>query len=208
MSSWAKLNIKEPAPLYEVPGINSIEPIDVYNFRYSRPYTELSKPELEDPHRQYLDVLCNLDRGSSLLIFGSGHSFNMNIFYDYGRFSRLVAVDFSAAAKIGLYKEIEFYDNNILEGDLPVVCDYVFSAHTIEHFYKKELFDIVLPRLFKAARRGVVILVPYGTNWAGEPYHKCQFYENDEFASLFDKYRIVRKGSEIIFFKGETDHGF
>lgn len=200
MMSWTNISIEAVRPLYEVldyPGVE--EPRGLYTQRYSRHFTELSIPELEDPLRYYDEALSYSDKGSSLLVFGSGHSFNSNVMWDQGSFSRIVAVDFVPAAKVGLYKEIEFYDNNILEGDLPVICDYVFSSHTLEHFYKEDLFKIVMPRLTKAARKAVIIVVPYADNWAGEPYHKCRFYEDDEFASLFDKYKIIREGAEIVY---------
>jgi len=199
MSGWVNINLVSVLPLYEVAGMNSPEPEDLYTQRYLRDYTELSQPELEDPVRYFDKLLSGLDSNNSLLIFGSGHSYNVNKIYDNNKFSSIVAVDFVQAAKKGLYKEIDFYDTNILERDLPVVSDYIFSSHTLEHFYKQELFDIVLPRLLKAARKAVIVLVPYADNWAGEPNHKCRFYENDEFAAKATKYKIIRNGVEIAY---------
>lgn len=199
MSEWVNINLSEVAPLYEVIGMDSPEPEDLYTQRYTREYTELSQPELEDPVRYFNELLSDLDLDSTLLIFGSGHSYNVNKIYDNNKFSKIVAVDFVKAAKKGLHREIGFYDTNILEKDLPLVSDYIFSSHTLEHFYKHELFDVVLPRLLKAARKAVIVLVPYADNWAGEPNHKCRFYENDEFAAKAIKYKIIRNGVEIAY---------
>jgi hypothetical protein len=102
---------------------------------------------------------------------------------------------------------------DILKDDIIEKYDYVFTTHTIEHFTKDNIFNIVMPKLFKAAKKAVVALVPYGDNWSSANNHQCRFYENDEFAAMATRYKRIRDnpdegkvGIEIVFWFDVEEH--
>lgn len=176
------------------------EPIEEYTNRYSVPGYKLSNDFKTDVKRYIDEVLSYIEEGSSVLVFGSGHSYYSNSFFNLcENIVKLSVVDFVEAASFGLNKDIEYYNTDILKQDLVGEYDYVFTSHTIEHFTRKEILEVVLPRLRGAARKAVIIVVPYGDNWGGEPNHKCRFYEDDELAFLSNKYKIIRDGIELVY---------
>ena len=187
-------------PIFEVEEFkNAVEPADVYSARYSRHVSELSPAEAEDIVRYMSEVFSYFDSDSSLLVFGAGHSCNSNEFSKHRSIRKTVAWDFVEASSIGLDPNIGFCNKNILNDTIEGEFDYTFSSHTLEHFTREELLTIVIPKLLKATSKALVVVVPYGSNWEGEPTHKCRFYENDELAKLCSKYKKIRGGVEIVY---------
>ncbi len=186
--------------IYEVEEFkNTAEPIDLYNERYVKDASLLCQAEIDDPHRYMDEVFSSFDDDSSVLIFGAGHSYNINEFNKHPNVCTTASWDFVDAASIGLNDGIRFYNENIMEDTIDAEYDYVFTSHTLEHFTSKELLTVVLPRLFLLARKAVAIVVPYAKSWEGEPRHKCRFYENDEMALISNRYKIIRGGAEIVY---------
>lgn len=176
------------------------EPLDLYNERYSRDVSLLNQYELEEDPKRYIDeVISYFDDDSSVLVFGSGHSHNMNEFYKCSNISSLAAWDFAKEAATGLNESIVFYDENILEDAIKERYDYVFTTHTLEHFSRKQLLTVVLPKLLLIAKKALVIIVPYKDAWGAEVLHKCRFFLNDELAALSDKVKLIRNDAEIVY---------
>jgi hypothetical protein len=201
MVEWIINNSSKHKPILEMVGrVSNNEPIEEYTSRYSVPGSELSDDFKTDVERYINEVLSYIDDDSSVLVFGSGHSYYSNSFFNLcENIKELSAVDFVEAASFGLNEDIDYYNTDILKQDLPGKYDYVFTSHTIEHFTRKEIMEVVLPRLKKAARKAVIIIVPYGDNWGGEPNHKCRFYEDDELAFMSNRYKIIRNGLELVY---------
>lgn len=209
---WEIINLSNPKPLHEVAGAVVQEPIADYKNRYINPLEDLKKLELE---RHVVEIFSEFEPKSSVLIFGSGHPGNVNFYQAHcPNVTRLGAVDFIFEAGLGLNSNIDFYCSDILSDNFSnvQVYDYVFTAHTVEHFTKENLFSLVLPRLCEIALEAVIVLVPYADNWKEEPSHRCRFYEDDEFAALAKKYKRIRdtedgtrQGIEIVYwFEGRA----
>jgi hypothetical protein len=184
-----------PRRIYEVKGATD-EPIEIYRERYTSP---LPAHYMDKVMRYYLGVITHMDPGSSVLVFGSGHPLFMNDLKNQSKnIDKYGCVDFIEEAGIGLDKCINFYNNNILEEDLPDGYDYVFSSHTLEHFTRDELMELVVPRMLMAADKAVIAVVPYASAWSGEPSHKCRFNEYDELAALASRYKVMLDGKELV----------
>lgn len=195
MSSWKISNINAVRRIHEVKDPGS-DPIDVYPQRYLSELPEIS-PEIS-VQRIWKEIFCEFEPESSVLLLGAGHSYWANSYKKFPNISTITSLDYIKEAGIGLDQEISFYCQDLLKEGLPGQYDYIYSAHTIEHFTREEVLYKILPMCFSAAKKAFVILVPYGTYWADEPSHKCHFYEDDELAVLADKYKIIRDGSELV----------
>ena len=200
--NWERIHIKEPKNIYEVAGASD-EPLDIYRQRYTSPPPDYYEDKI---YRYYENVLQYVDYASSVLVFGSGHPYIMNKFKDICfNIGKMGCVDFIVEAGNGLYKDIDYYNVDILKDNLPTGYDYIFSSHTLEHFTRDQLLNTVMPRLMHASREGVIAVVPYGEAWKDEPSHKCRFYEDDELAAMASKYKKILDGQELVlwFQKGE-----
>lgn len=186
-------------PITEVPARRSIvEPVSLYAERYVRPVSALSPAELEDPFRYLREVFVDFAPTSSVLVFGSGHSYNVNVFHD--NFGGAVAAwDFVQEASVGLPESVPFFSNDVLMDSPPPPYDYIFTSHTLEHFTRQQLLTIIVPRLLSLVTKALVVVVPYGDNWADEKTHKCRFFENDELAEMSRVYKRIRGGVELVF---------
>jgi len=201
MTDWVLPKRDFVKPIEEmIDRYNNVEPKDVYEERYIVPGEKLSLDFKDDAERWITEIFYDFKENSFVLLFGAGHSYYSNYFLKQCvGVNKFYAVDFVDASSKGLDKRIDFFNTDILKEDLPVSCDYIFTTHTLEHFTKPEIFDVVLPRFFLAAKKAIVIVVPYGNNWPNEPNHKCRFYENDELAALSSRYKIIRGGAEIVY---------
>lgn len=205
-SKWVKT---KPADInqYGVPGYVE-EPLDIYQQRYTSP---AGKFRVRENERYLTEVLKSL--GGSLLIVGSGHPDNASTIYSRGSFYKVVCLDIVSGAGNGLGYDIDFIHDDLTARPFSspdsitynMRFDYVFSAHTLEHFSKEVLFDVVFPELIYCSKKAVITVVPYGEAWSGEPSHKCRFYENDEFAAMNDYYKIIFGGKEIAYWKSAYD---
>ncbi|MCK5019616.1 MAG: hypothetical protein KAS32_21335 [Candidatus Peribacteraceae bacterium] len=173
------------------------EPFELYRNRYKEPSSIL---RVKDAERYVEEAIGNIE--GTLLVVGSGHSDHCNVFKKELPGVAIIASDFVEEAKIGLSKNISFFTLDLLgKYEEGLKFDYVFSAHTLEHFSKENLFGVVWPHLISLASKAVITVVPYGSSWEDEPSHKCKFFEDDEFAGLQDKYKIIFNGHEILFWK-------
>ena len=194
-SDWIKVEKGEPLPIISLP-YREDDPVDVYKARY---IVAPAEDSILKADIYFDEVFLDFEPASSILLFGSGHSFWPNYIGDrfYGE---VYAMDYVPEAGYGLSDKVEgFHCNDILTGGITGKYDYIFTAHTIEHFTRQQLLEVVLPELKKHALKAVVILVPYREHWATEPSHKCLFYEGDELFMLADKYKVIRDGLEFVF---------
>lgn len=207
MVDWLLIPSGTIMPIEEVLTAAKEEPRNEYAERYLRSSSEMNVYERADAQRHIQEVLSEFENDCSVLLFGSGHHFYANTYYTQCDNIRILhAMDFVPEAGHGLHPDIKFFPTNILQGDISNVYDYVFTTHTVEHFTRIQILNIVVPKLCAAARKAVVILTPYAANWGGEPTHRCRLYENDELAALATKYKRIRdnpdegtKGIEIVY---------
>lgn len=197
--NWTDVKIPNPHQIIEIIS-GTDEPIDVYKERYASPPPD----NFEDKIRRYQEnIIAYMDYASSVLVFGSGHPIEMNAMKRMGlNIGKLGCVDFIVEAGIGLDKDIDYYNIDILKDKLPTGYDYVFTTHTLEHFSRDQLLNVVMPKLKEAAREAVVAVVPYGEAWSDEPSHKCRFYEDDELTNLASTYKIILNGQELVLWIG------
>lgn len=208
MVRWSYPNKETFQKIYEIKDSIEEEPLEIYKERYKQ-LIESTHPELLKSLQRYIDeILCELDNDCTLMLFGAGNSIHANTYYKQcNNIKNITAVDFITESQVGLNKNIKFLNIDILKDDFNKIVgiyDYVFTTHTLEHFTREKLLNIVIPKLRKAARKAVIILVPYGKNWAGESSHCCRFYENDELAEMSEKYKRIRNnvvevGIEIVY---------
>ncbi len=90
-----------------------------------------------------------LDIGSG---FGFGPAHLMNIFKDWC----VEGLDFSDKACVESVVKTHCVD--VIANNIPESYDYVVSAETLEHFSKPM---VILDKMYKAARKAVVLTVPY-----------------------------------------------
>jgi len=174
----------------------SNEPFEVYKDRFTGPSSPL---RIKDAYRYVEEVLINLD--GSLLVVGSGHGDHCNTFLTRCPNISITASDILIEARAHLDSKIHFICLDLLFEQFKNKFDYVISIHTLEHFTKIDLFNTVWPNLVNAANRAVITIVPYAMAWSDEPSHKCYFYEDDEFAVLQDRYKIIFGEQEIVYWK-------
>ena len=189
---------KTPKKIIEVAGSVSEAILDdTYMERYSKP---LPKADDEKVQRYIDEVLSDMDNNSSLLIVGSGHPDLAKMTKNRcNKFRKIGCVDRIREASLGLFdNDISFYKLDVLEHDLPSDYDYIFSSHTLEHFTREELLGVVLPRMKKAALRGVYTVVPLEEAWSAEPTHRCRFYIGDELFCSANKYKIIHNNMELV----------
>jgi len=177
------------------------DPIDVYKDRYINHPPDVSPKETID--RIWNEAFIHFQPESSVLLFGSGHSYWANEFRKFPNVSKISVLDYVEEAGFGLDSEIDFYCDDILTTGITGKYDYIYSAHTVEHFSREDVLFQVLPKCLAAAKKAVIFVVPYGTNWADEPCHKCLFYEDDELCALASRYKIIRNGIELVLWFGE-----
>jgi len=193
MIDWLPIPTGEPKVIEQVFGAVKSEPRHIYSERYTKPVSEMNEYEKADAQRYIQEVLTEFAGGCSVLLFGSGHHYYPNTYYTQCKnIKTLHAMDFVFEAGHGLFPEIEFFPTDILHEQIPQAYDYVFTTHTIEHFTRFQILNIVVPKLCFAARKAVVILTPYADNWGDEPTHRCRLYEDDELAALATKYKRIR----------------
>ena len=196
---WSTVPESVAKRIQEVAGATE-EPIEIYRERYTSP----SPPHYIDKVDRYVkEIFWDIPQMFSLLVFGSGHPKLMNLLeYAIPTVTRMGCVDFVEEAGRGLGDPIDFFKSNILEEDLPDGYDYVFSSHVLEHFTRDQIINTVIPRMKKAAKEAVIIVVPYGDAWRDEPSHKCRFNEHDELAAMASKYKIILEGHELVLWIG------
>lgn len=204
-TTWQQIiSNHNPARVVEIHP-EATEPIEVYRDRYLE--ESPGGACIETCRQTGAEILDSFDSGSSVLLFGSGHSFWANQFRSHPCIAQISVMDFVAEAGFGLAPEIEFYQLDILKESIPGTFDYIYSAHTIEHFTREQVLQQVLPECLEKARKAVVFLVPFEEHWADDPVHKCLFYRGDELFSLADKYKIIRDGKELVlWFRGKGQH--
>jgi len=190
--SWLPVPEGPYSPLYEVVEFkHSIEPFEVYRGRYVRPEDELPPTTPATTERNINEILSGLEKGSTVLSLGAGHSYFCNCLVKKYPSMKVTSLDIVEEASIGLVKEVDFLKVDILKEDIPGKYDYVFCSHTMEHFTRDEIFNEILPKVVDITMKAFIVLVPYADSWAGEPNHKSRFYENDEFAALSSRYKML-----------------
>jgi hypothetical protein len=200
MSRWLSVPEGEKNRLYEVKGAIKEEPLDAYADLYRKPTVEPMDIKLADIQRHIDEVLIDLDPGCSLLLFGAGHSVHANTYHEKcDNVEAICAMDIVADASVGLHSEIEFICADIFEYEFSRQYDYVFTTHTLEHFTREPLLETVIPKLTRAAKKALIVLVPYAEAWSNCDVHRSRFYENDEVAELASRYKIIRDGMEIVY---------
>ena len=171
-----------------------------YKRRYAAPFVDRGKDD-----RYVSEILSEFPDDSSLLVVGAGHSFHCNKFNECSNLSRITALDLYEEAGQGLDSDISFIQGDLMVDEIPTV-DYIFSSHTVEHFTRDIIMNVVLPKCIYHARKAVVFVVPYGSiAWADEREHKVRLTENDELAAKAEKYkRLLPEGQELVlWFKGQ-----
>lgn len=196
MGEWKPIADNAGHPIVEAIGaMHTMEADNVEDYKTG--YTAVLRPEVERRQLWIDEVFSELEPGSSLLIFGSGHPMEVNAFQEALDLSRIVAMDIVEAAGKGLNPEIEFWNRSILSDDLSEDFDYIFSSHTIEHFTRDEVMNVILPKCLKHARKAVVFLVPYrdlgwGLPTVGPGSHLINLSEEDELAAKALKWKRIR----------------
>jgi hypothetical protein len=143
---------------------------------------------------RYVDeALIECDPGSSLFIFGTGPSTHPNTFKQRANFESIVASDIVEESSRGLDPSIEFRIFDMLQDDLDDF-DYIFSSHTIEHFSREELMEVILPKCLQHARKAVIFIAPYSDIAWGYPFgaHKVHLTEHDELTAQALKWKRIR----------------
>jgi len=172
-------------------------------------------PIVVDQLQLWIDeVLGEFETESSLLIFGSGHPTHANTYRRDLNLGRIVCIDIVEEAGRGLDSSIDFYKQNILEDEIEDF-DYIFSSHTIEHFTRNELMNVILPKCLKRARKAVVFLAPYkDIGWgppSAEGSHLISLSEEDELTAQALKWKRIRDnppqyGIELVlWFEGKAN---
>ncbi len=181
----------------------SDDPILTYMGRYGQ---DQSRSSVKD-HRYKEEIFSALNIDSTILLFGSGHSSHANfVLKECASISKVAVLDYIDKAGVGLEEEIEFYGYNILLMDIPEVYDYIFSSHTVEHFTREQILDVILPKCIKHAKEAVIFVIPYADNWGDEPSHRCRFYEDDELAAQALKYKKIHNDQELVlWFEGKAN---
>lgn len=171
-----------------------------------RKYDGPPKDEEKKTPRYYEEVLHELEPGSSLWVFGSGHSTHCNGIRSLANLGPILATDIVEESGKGLTSSIEFRIHDILKEDIETF-DYIFSSHTIEHFTRDQLMETILPKCLNRAREAVVFIAPYkARRWGKEQQHLVQLDERDELAAQAVRYKIIGKGSEIVlWFEGQAE---
>jgi len=182
-------------PIKQAPGVrHSTE--KHYLKDYRKQYLRDNNPSTPETLSMWInEILCEFDPGSSLLIFGSGHPIHANTYKRDLDLERIVCMDVVEEAGGGLEAGIEFWPRNILIDEIEEF-DYIFSTHTIEHFTRDEVMNVILPKCVNHARKAVVFLMPYkDIGWGPakpEGPHLLELSENDELAAQALKWRRVR----------------
>jgi len=192
---WIDVIKNTSTPIVELP-FRGEDPIDIYPERYMADIPSADCWEIA--HRHKMEIFDDFDPGCSVLLFGSGHSFWANFAQSLPNIAKVSVLDYIPEAGLGLNSGIDFYCDDILTKDITGKYDYVFSAHTVEHFNREQVLTRILPACTAAADKAVVFLVPYGIAWSDEPSHKCLFYETDELAVKAKRYKIIRDGVELV----------
>ena len=126
---------------------------------------------------------------------------HLNYYHVQNHFSRIVASDIVSEAQVGLHPSVEFRVFNILTDVFEEKFDYIFSSHTIEHFTRDEIMEIILPKCLNAATRAVIFLVPWkDLGWGAaraEGPHIVELCENDELALQASKWKRVRDNPTV-----------
>lgn len=171
---------------------------------YKKKYVRGPGGEEKKPPRYYEEAICEFKEDSSLWVFGAGHSVHCNSIRSLSNLGRILATDIVEEAKKGLDPSIEFRIHDILKEDIEV-SDYVFSSHTIEHFTRDQLMEVVLPRCLSRAKEAVVFIAPYADKkWAHAPEHRVQLDEHDELAAQATRYKILDGVELVLWFEGEA----
>lgn len=201
INNWQEINIINPKYIEEIPN-TSEESLDIYRERYKSQVGEHAKNKFT---RYNEEIFSNFHEASSLLVVGAGHSYHSNIIKERVQgLQNLSVLDIVKEASLNLREDISFHQLDILTQKLPGVYDYIFSAHTIEHFTRDQILNIILPKCLQATRKAVVFVVPYADNWGDEPSHKCRFYEDDELAAESVKWKRILNGQELVlWFEGQ-----
>jgi hypothetical protein len=194
MTSWTKVSSRTGHPLTELPGDGKTEydRMDGYirDWAGALLTDEIGRVVAE----RYVDeALIECDPGSSLFIFGTGPSTHPNTFKHRANFERIVASDIVEESSLGLYPSIEFRIVDMLQDDLDDF-DYIFSSHTIEHFSREDLMEVILPKCLQHARKAVIFIAPYRDVAWGHPFgaHKVLLNEHDELTAQALKWKRIR----------------
>ena len=166
--------------------------IPLYVSRYVRPHKNTGL-EL----RYIEEAMQDFEAGSSLLVFGSGHPEVCNIYQKNLDMGKIVAMDITEESGRGC--DVEFRHQDFLTEDIEIF-DYIFASHTIEHFTRDQMMNIVLPKCLEHARKAVVFICPYkDVGWAGADEHRIQLSEDDELAAHATKFkRLLDRGEELV----------
>ena len=121
------------------------------------------------------------DEEFSVLDIGCGTATHYPYIHEKYPKVKIVGADISNFATLfnkKNYKFADFLEINIENQDLPQTYDYIISSHTFEH-----LTDPVAAtnKCIVAARKSVVICVPYKDSWSYDPEHLHKFDENDPY---------------------------
>lgn len=92
-------------------------------------------------------------------------------------------------------EKAKFICADIEKEDLQGTYDYIVSFHTFEHFTDPVS---VLKKCLVAARKRVIICVPYEDAWNADPSHVHRFTLTEPFSGYID-YKIVNNDQEIFF---------
>jgi len=198
---WQQVTVASGHRIIEAAGVTYSKEEDLTE-EYSNCYSREPNPLGIIRRQVWIDeVFSEFDSGSSLLVFGSGHSIEVNTINKELTFSQIVAMDRIEEAGEGLAPEIEFWKQDILTDDLKKDFDYIFSSHTIEHFTRNELMNIILPKCLRHARKAVVFLTPYrDIGWGlpkAEGPHLINLCEEDELTALASKWKRIRDNLAI-----------
>ena len=146
------------------------------------------------------------DEECSVLDIGCGDAFYVRDLEEQIPLVKWYGLDFSSVVternREGNPKGI-FFDSNIDTEDIPGTFDYIVSLHSFEHFD----FPVqVLQKCIKAARKKVIICVPYEDAWSTSPEHVHKFTLDSPWTN-YSEYKLVGPQSQEIFyvFEGEAD---
>ena len=169
--------------------------LDLYSQRYVKP----GEVAPVDCIRYQQEIFTNLEENNSLFVFGAGHASHCNYYFNSGLFSRVVSSDIVEESRTGLLNTVEFQLFDILTDDFTEKFDYIFSSHTIEHFTRDQIMNIILPKCLQAARKAVIFIAPYkDVAWADAPEHRVRLSEEDELAARALKWKRIYEGRELV----------
>jgi len=193
-SPWLDVGeVSSPACIAELPRATP-DPIDVYPSRYITT-VPAGNPQATSIRTEE-EVFSFFEPASSVLLFGSGHSYWANTFLGFPNVDKVSVLDYVQEAGTGLSSGIDFYCDDIRNG-IKGTYDYIYSSHTVEHFTRDEVLNCVLPECLKAATKGVIFVVPFQLAWSDEPSHRCLFYLGDELFALASRYKVIRDDLEL-----------